>query len=55
MPEPITPYEPMTLRRLGSPLTGGDDSRRWRPVAEFLEEFGPDRARLVLEDVFEAL
>jgi hypothetical protein len=40
--EPITskPYEPMTLERLGALLSEGDDSRRWRLVAEFLEEHG---------------
>jgi hypothetical protein len=31
-------YEPMTLVRLGSLLTGVDDALRWRLVAEFLEE-----------------
>ncbi len=34
------PYEPMTLARLGAMLAGSDDSRRWRLVAEFLEEYG---------------
>jgi hypothetical protein len=34
------PYEPMTLVRLGEMLAGSDDSRRWRLVAEFLEEYG---------------
>jgi hypothetical protein len=33
------PYEPMTLTRLGALLAGSDDSRRWRLVAEFLEEY----------------
>lgn len=32
-------YEAMTLARLGVLLTGGDDSVRWRLVAEFLEEY----------------
>ncbi len=32
-------YEPMTLARLGTLLTGADDSVRWRLVAEFLEEY----------------
>jgi hypothetical protein len=34
-----TPYKPMTLARLGAMLAGSDDSRRWRLVAEFLEEY----------------
>lgn len=29
----------MTLARLGAMLAGSDDSRRWRLVAEFLEEY----------------
>jgi hypothetical protein len=37
--EEPTPYEPMTLARLGAMLAGSDDSRRWRLVAEFLEEY----------------
>lgn len=32
-------YEPMTVARLGTLLTGADDSVRWRLVAEFLEEY----------------
>ncbi len=32
-------YEPMTLARLGTLVTGADDSVRWRLVAEFLEEY----------------
>jgi hypothetical protein len=32
-------YEPMTLARLGTLLSGADDSVRWRLVAEFLEEY----------------
>lgn len=38
MEEP-TPYEPMTLASLGALLAGGGESRRWRLVAEFLEEY----------------
>jgi hypothetical protein len=37
--EQAKPYEPLTLARLGTLLTGADDSRRWRLVAEFLEEY----------------
>lgn len=33
------PYQPLTLARLGSLLSGADDSLRWRLIAEFLEEF----------------
>ncbi|MGH2602427.1 MAG: hypothetical protein ACRDJ9_23960 [Dehalococcoidia bacterium] len=33
-----TPYQPLTLARLAGLLAGSDDSRRWRLVAEFLEE-----------------
>jgi len=43
--EEPTPYEPMTLVRLGAMLAGSDDSRRWRLVAEFLEEYGWEPAR----------
>jgi hypothetical protein len=32
-------YQPLTVARLGRLLTDADDSRRWRLVAEFLEEF----------------
>jgi hypothetical protein len=32
-------YEPMTVARLGTLLTGAADSVRWRLVAEFLEEY----------------
>ena len=37
--EPVAPYEPMTLVRLARLLSSGDESRRWRLVAEFLEEY----------------
>ncbi|WP_166386122.1 hypothetical protein [Catellatospora methionotrophica] len=33
-------YQPLTLARLGELLVGADESRRWRLVAEFLEEYG---------------
>jgi len=39
MEEP-KPYKPLTLAGLGALLAGSDDSRRWRLVAEFLEEYG---------------
>lgn len=32
-------YRPLTLARLGHLLSGADESRRWRLVAEFLEEY----------------
>jgi hypothetical protein len=31
-------YEPLTIAALGQSITRGDDSYRWRLVAEFLEE-----------------
>jgi hypothetical protein len=34
-----SPYEPLTLLRLAGLLVGVDESRRWRLVAEFLEEY----------------
>jgi hypothetical protein len=43
----------MTLRRLATLLTGGDDSTRWRLIAEFLEEYGwepPQERAALLED-----
>jgi hypothetical protein len=42
----------MTLERLGALLAGSDDSRRWRLVAEFLEEYRwePDAWRGTLLD-----
>jgi hypothetical protein len=43
-------YEPLSLERLGDLLAHSDESRRWRLIAEFLEEHrweAPDsRARL---------
>ncbi len=43
-------YRPLTVARLGSLLTGADESRRWRLVAEFLEEYRwePADTRLAL-------
>lgn len=44
----------MTVARLGTLMTGADDSVRWRMVAEFLEEYGweppESRARLLEEE-----
>jgi hypothetical protein len=37
--EPVVAYQPMTLVQLGVLLSTGDDSRRWRLIAEFLEEY----------------
>jgi len=48
-----TPYEPLTLARLAPLLTGSDDARRWRLLAEFLEEYRWERAetrRVLLDD-----
>jgi hypothetical protein len=33
-------YQPLTLARLSALLVDSDESRRWRLVAEFLEEYG---------------
>lgn len=43
-------YRPLTLARLGHLLSGADESRRWRLVAEFLEEYRWEhvQARLAL-------
>lgn len=35
----VKPYEPLTLADLSALLAGSEDSRRWRLVAEFLEEY----------------
>ncbi|WP_435209326.1 hypothetical protein [Micromonospora sp. bgisy143] len=47
-------YEPMTIARLGVLLVGSDDTRRWRLVAEFLEEYGWEasehRADLLIQE-----
>ena len=32
-------YEPLTVARLGALLADADETRRWRLVAEFLEEY----------------
>lgn len=32
-------YEPLTVARLGALMGGADESRRWRLVAEFLEDY----------------
>ncbi|MDQ2882676.1 MAG: hypothetical protein M3Y48_16175 [Actinomycetota bacterium] len=32
-------YQPLSLARLGGLLVGADGSRRWRLIAEFLEEY----------------
>ncbi|MFV2084485.1 hypothetical protein [Micromonospora sp. LOL_021] len=32
-------FEPLTVARLGVLLVGADEQRRWRLVAEFLEEY----------------
>lgn len=36
--EAVPAYEPLTLRRLGALITDSDETRRWRLIAEFLEE-----------------
>lgn len=43
-------YQPLNLVRLGELLAGADESRRWRLVAEFLEEYRwePEDTRLTL-------
>jgi hypothetical protein len=45
-------YQPLSLARLGGLMAGGDESRRWRLVAEFLEDYRwePPGARLALLD-----
>lgn len=52
--DPGPAYQPMTLARLSVLLVGADESRRWRLVAEFLEEFRwepPDaRQALLVEE-----
>jgi hypothetical protein len=32
-------YQPLSLERLGELMSGGDESYRWRLVAEFLEDY----------------
>ncbi len=43
-------YQPLTLARLANLLTGTDESRRWRLIAEFLEEYRwePAKTRFAL-------
>jgi hypothetical protein len=36
---PVLPYRALTIVGLGKLLTGTDDNRRWRLIAEFLEEY----------------
>jgi hypothetical protein len=46
-------YRALSLARLGRLLDGADDERRWRLIAEFLEEYrwepSPDRLALLAE------
>lgn len=43
-------YRPLTAARLGRLLAGADEARRWRLIAEFLEEYSwePSPARVAL-------
>jgi len=43
-------YEPLTVAGLGALLAGADEARRWRLVAEFLEEYRwePEQERAAL-------
>ena len=43
-------YQPLTVARLGALLVGATESRRWRLLAEFLENYGwePVEARAAL-------
>ena len=43
-------YEPLTVARLGALMAGANESRRWRLVAEFLEDYRwePPEARPAL-------
>lgn len=47
-------YEPLTLASLAHLLSGADESRRWRLIAEFLEEYRWEavdvRAALLLDE-----
>ena len=38
-PFPIGRYQPLTLAQLSRLIASGDDGRRWRLIAEFLEEY----------------
>jgi hypothetical protein len=46
-------YEPLNLAQLGGLMAGGDDSLRWRLIAEFLEDYRhePAGARFGLLEV----
>jgi hypothetical protein len=46
----VSEYRPLTLARLALLLAGADEQRRWRLVAEFLEEYRwePAGTRLTL-------
>ena len=46
------PYEPLSLAQLGRLMVAADQSRRWRLVAEFLEDYRwePTGQRLALLD-----
>lgn len=43
-------YEPLSLARLGRLMVGADESRRWRLLAEFLEDYRwePSSSRFTL-------
>lgn len=46
-------YEPLTVASLGALMAGADESRRWRLVAEFLEDYRwepPDARPALLSD-----
>lgn len=51
---PSAPYEPLTLHRLATLLTDSDEARRWRLIAEFLEEYSWEpaetRAQLLADE-----
>lgn len=38
-PDPRPEYQPLTVARLGRLMVGSDHPRRWRLVAEFLEDY----------------
>jgi hypothetical protein len=47
-------YRPLTIAGLGRLLDDADEARRWRLIAEFLEEYrwepSPDRVALLLQE-----
>lgn len=47
-------YRPLTIAGLGRLLNDADEARRWRLIAEFLEEYRweppPDRVALLLQE-----